>query len=204
MTYRTSGSRPKFSASELNRLNEAADRAFIRNRLTEHSLPSVSESSIVLAKNSSGADRSQYDCMSISGLLWDYEADGTTDLVFDLAAADPAEAPAILLEPIANNAFGFVMMDGPAIAKVEASADAGYRFAKPKASTHSLEPSEAGPIKLLAAPSTSAVKHLPCILNVGGAASDAIIDLRISGLNYQYTKNGTDWVTWATATEDCP
>lgn len=205
MTYRTSGKRPKFSASELNRLTEAADRQFIRTKIMDNSLPAVSESSVVLAKNSSGADRERFDCMSISGILWDFEPDGTTDLIFDLATADPDEAPAILLEPIANGAFGFVMIDGPAAAKVEASADAGYRFAVPKASTHSLEPAEEGSIKLLAAPSTSAVKYLPCILNVGGVpASNAIIDIRISGLNYQYTKDGVNWTTWATAAEDCP
>jgi len=32
---------------------------------------------------------------------------------------------------------------------------------------------------------------------------DAIIDLRLSGNNLQYTKDGVNWVTWHTATE-CP
>lgn len=165
MTYRTSGRRPpKFSASELNRLNEAADRQFIRSKLVENSIPAVSESSVVLAKNSSGTDRERYDCMSISGLLWDFEPDGTTDLIFDLDTADPDAAPAILLEPIADGAFGLVMIDGPAIAKVEISTDAAFRYAVPKASTHSLEPAASGPIKLLAAPSESAVKYIPCII----------------------------------------
>lgn len=34
--------------------------------------------------------------------------------------------------------------------------------------------------------------------------ANAIIDIRVSGLNFQYTKDGTNWTTWHTGEEDCP
>ena len=34
--------------------------------------------------------------------------------------------------------------------------------------------------------------------------SIGIIDIRISGANLQYTKDGTNWTTWHTAGTACP
>jgi hypothetical protein len=168
MNFRLRGQRGKLSAAEINRWNKLADQQ-ARGELRR--LPPVTlqtydpNARVVRAKNESGSDRVAFDCMAIDGLLWDLEADGSADVVFSLGTADPDKAPAILLEPIADDGVGLVVIDGPAIAKIDQASSTSLRWADPQASTHSLEPAGSGSIKLLQAPSTSGSKIMPVILN---------------------------------------
>lgn len=168
--FRLRGDRQKPTAAEVNRWNGLADKQ-ARGELRPTPAPTLKSfdpsSRIALCKNTSGSDRQAFETMAIDGLLWDLEETGTADIIFELITADPELATAILLEPIESDGFGRAVIDGPAIAKVETSDDAAYRFATPQASTHSLVPTAAGPIKLLAAPSESADVWMPVIINYG-------------------------------------
>jgi hypothetical protein len=232
MQFRLRGDKQRPNAAEINKWNRVADQQ-LRGELRK--LPPVTlqnydpNARIVRAQNISGADRATFDCMSLDNLIWDLEADGSADVVFTLVAADPDKAPAILIEPIEDDGFGRVVIDGPAIAKIE-SGSTSHRWAVPQASTHSLEPVASGSIKLLQAPSASATKIVPVILHAGGAgildlrtngknleytfSSDpeagdweiaATFDMRLSGTSLQFTIDGGDtWHTWHTVGTTCP
>jgi hypothetical protein len=235
MNFRLRGQRGKLSAAEINRWNKLADQQ-ARGELRR--LPPVTlqtydpNARVVRAKNESGSDRVAFDCMAIDGLLWDLEADGSADVVFSLGTADPNKAPAILLEPIADDGVGLVVIDGPAIAKIDQATSTSFRWADPQASTHSLEAAGSGSIKLLQAPSTTGSKIMPVILNAGAGGdgirdlrtneknleytfsddpeeSDweifATVDMRLSGTSLQFTLDGGDtWHTWHTVGTNCP
>ena len=58
-------------------------------------------------------------------------------------------------------------------------------------SAESLETATTGPIKLLAAPSTSGATYIPVILNVGVGG----LDVRVNGREIQKSLDGTNWTT---------
>jgi len=200
MNFRLRGDKRKLSAAEINRWNKLADQQ-ARGELRR--LPPVTlraydpNARVVRAKNESGSDRVAYDCMAIDGLLWDLEADGSADVVFSLITADPDKAPAILLEPIADDGVGLVVIDGPAIAKIDQATDAAFRWADPQASTHSLEAAASGSIKLLQAPSTTGSKIMPVILNAG-AGGEPTRFFRYA-LTADMGTSSTTWIAAATA-----
>jgi len=93
------GRAPRLKASEINKWNRLADQQ-ARGEL-EPRRPSATSydpsSRVVICKNTSGEDRQRFECMSISGLLFDpLETDGSNDVVFELDEAAADESPAIL------------------------------------------------------------------------------------------------------------
>lgn len=170
---------------EVNRWNRTATRDQLGQlRKSGVSIPTSRRydpnARVVFAENTTASDRARFECMGIDAtdcLLWQLDENGEFDVVFKLAAADPELAPAMLIEPIAAGEFGRVVIDGPAIAKIETADDAGYRFATPQTSTHSLLPTAAGPIKLLAAPSISAATWVPVVLNYGTGGATMLAGL---------------------------
>lgn len=149
--FRFPGEKPKLSAAELNRQNEAADRsAFSRRGLTEHQLDDDQQSHWVWIRNDSGADRQRFECMALGQPLFDLLPDGTVDLIFSADTADADETPVILLEPIADGAFGKGVIHGLAIALV-GPGEPTDSFGDPDPDNHWIEPG-AGSIKLLGQP----------------------------------------------------
>lgn len=196
MAMRFRGQRPGLSAAEINDWNQAADRNK-RGELEPPTLANYNPSSrVAFCKNVSGSDRAQFECMSISGMVWDLETDGSSGLVFELDTADAAEASAILATPIADGQTGMAVIDGLALALVKGGTGS---YADPDPATHKLEPASSGAFRLLSAPHATNDRLLPVVMNTSSA--NAITDLRLSGNNLQYLKDGT-WTTWHTA-ETC-
>jgi hypothetical protein len=165
MTFRVSGKqRPKFSAYELNRLNESADRVFTKTSLIEGRLIEDPQSLWVWIKNTSGSDRARFDCMALGDPEFGLELDGSVDLIFQGTASALDKSPVILIDDIANGEFGKGVIHGLALARV-GSGSVNNRWAIP--GTHKLTPGN-GSIKLLAAPSASEDKLLPVLLGVDG------------------------------------
>lgn len=149
---------------------------------------------IVRVKNTSGADRARWENMSLSTTLrFTLGTDGKESVIFSAVAGDPAKPPAILQEPIKSNKFGRALIFGYTLARV-AAGSASIFAAKPNAS-HKLAVDSGGAVRLLAAPNPSAESVIPCIIGFGGASG--ITDLRLSGSDLQYFKDGT-WTTWTT------
>jgi hypothetical protein len=121
----------------------------------------------VRIKNTSGSDRDRFDCMQLSTLAISLTTDGRVDPVFNAITAAADKTPCVLLEPIANNQFGRAVVHGFALAKL-ASGTATLTTASPNAAAHNLKPDASGSIKLLAAPSASAVTLCPVLLGTGG------------------------------------
>lgn len=194
MTYRVPGQRVKFGASELNRLNQAADIQFLAGKLQEQVIPDDQQAHWVWVRNDSGADRERFECVKLGDPLWEMLADGTTDLMFAGEAAGTGTT-AILLEPIAQTEFGKAVIHGLALAKV---AGGTGTMAAPNASGV-LEPGS-GTIKLLASPHATLEKLLPVLL--GATGESGILDLRTNAKNLQYTFSDApaevDWTTFAT------
>lgn len=165
-----------------------------RQSLRENSIADDQQSHWVWVRNDSGAARERFECMALSDPLFNLDLDGSVDLMFKAIASDPAKTPVILLEPIASGEFGKGVIHGLALAKV-GSGSATATTATP--GTHKLTPGS-GAIKLLSAPSASVDTLLPVLLGAGGGAS-GITDLRLTGNNFQYFKDGA-WTTWTTGT----
>lgn len=198
MRFRLRGQRPKLSAAEVNKWNRQANRAVLAVPET----PPTSEgynpnSRVAFCKNVSSNTRTKFDCMAITGMVWDLNPDGTHGLVFEINTADPDKPPAILVTPIGAGRTGLAVVDGLALAKVGAGSD---DLGVPDAANHRIDPDPDGAIKLLVFPHASEMRLLPVVLNAGsGGAGTGITDLRLSGNNLQYFKNGS-WTTWHTAT----
>lgn len=170
MKKRFKGEPQRFTAAEVNRWNQdaAQRRRGEFKQLPDPRFEPVDPSSrVAIVKNTSGSDRDAFDCMAIDGLEWDLETDGTSGVIFELVTADPDKAPAILLEPIENGAWGRAIVDGLALANIATADNVDQRFATPDATGHNLDPADSGSIKLLTAPSTTAETLLPVILNAG-------------------------------------
>jgi hypothetical protein len=158
----------------------------------------LSQSITVLVRNDAGEDLDRFDCGSLGDPLFELAADGSVDLIFSLGKADPAKTPAILTEPIAHatpKRFGRVWIHGLAYAFVGPGSTTAT-MGNPTATNNRLTPGS-GPIRLLAPPHATLEKLLPVLIGGGGAGG--IEDLRLSGNNLQYLKNGT-WTTWTTGT----
>ncbi len=126
----------------------------------------------VWVKNTSGSDRSRFDCMALGDPTMALTTDGQVDVVFAATTADPVKTPAILLEPIANGRVGRAAIYGLCLATVAAGATSLLN-AVPQASSNSLLPSASGSIKLLTAPSASVVTLIPVVL--GASASPGVV-----------------------------
>lgn len=147
----------------------------------------------VWVKNTSGSDRTRFDCMALGDPVMSLTTDGNVDVLFNATTASATASPAVLLEPIANGRVGRAVIYGLCLAKVAIATSTSLLFAEPQPSN--LKPVSSGTIKLLTAPSTTEIKLLPVVLGSGGAGG--ITDLRLSGNNFQYFKDGT-WTTWTT------
>lgn len=188
MVHRYPGQKVRFSASELNRMNQAADRAsFNRDGITALSQPEDQQAHWVWLRNDSGTDRARFECMALGDPLFDMLPDGTVDLLFSADTADADKTPVILLEPIADGAFGRGVIHGLAIAKV-GPGEPTDSYAYPDGTNHGLATGR-GSVKLLAVPGdedtelfddfyddfyedffggwTAGVKLLPVLLGVG-------------------------------------
>jgi hypothetical protein len=178
MRHRFRGDSRRIFADEINKWNRLADQQ-ARGELRK--IPTVGlesydpSSRIARVKNTSGSDRSAFDCMSIDGLSWDLETTGESDVLFNLITADPDKAPAVLIEPIANGAIGRAVLDGLAIAKVGGGSGL---TGTPDATNHRIAPG-AGSIKLLSAPHASTVRLLPVVLNAGGEGGTSNYAMRL-------------------------
>lgn len=117
----------------------------------------------VWVKNTSGSDRSRYDCMSLGNLLFDIETNAQQDPIFEATVAAKDKQPIILLEAIASNQFGRAAIQGLTLAKVATAGHANMRDAGANAAGHNLL-AGVGQIRLMAAPSTSAATLRPVLL----------------------------------------
>lgn len=130
---------------------------------------SAAQGVIVRVKNTSGADRARWDCMSLgTALRFTVGTDGKESVIFDAAVADPDKPAAILQEPIKSNKFGRALIFGYTLAKIKTASSSTLLAAKP-ATTHNLEATSTGLIRLLAAPSDSAATVRPVIVGAGGS-----------------------------------
>jgi hypothetical protein len=163
MRKRNRGQSLELHAGDWNRLCDMARQGIGQG-------PGVGASSNALGliwlwvKNTSGADRSRFDCMSLGSLVFDVETNVRQDVIFEALTADPTKTPIVLQEPIAAGRIGRAAISGVTLAKVATSAHVGLLYAGANASGHDLLPG-AGPIKLLSAPSTSATTLRP--VNLG-------------------------------------
>ena len=196
MRFRLRRQPARIQAAEVNKWNKIADQAERGVLVKLPDTPKVYDPSsrVAYCKNVSGSDRAQFETMSISGLTWDLETDGTSALLLELDTADPDEPPAVLTTPIADGETGLAVIDGLALALV--SGGTGLTGI-PDATNHNIEPDATGNIRLLTAPHATADRLLPVVIG-----STGITDLRLDGNNLQFKKNGT-WTTWHTGT-DCP
>lgn len=181
MTFRLRGDSRRIKAEEINRWNKLADQ-HARGELRKIPVPQLRSydpsSRIALVKNTSGSDRAAFESMAIDGLEWELDTAGTSDIVFKLITADPAKAPAVLLDPIANGDIGRAVLDGLAIALVGGGSGL---IGTPDATNHRIKPDSSGSIKLLAAPHASSVRLLPVVLNAGAAGGAGKIFLTPGG-----------------------
>jgi hypothetical protein len=129
----------------------------------------------VWVKNTSGSDRSRFDCMALGDPVMNLTNDGQVDVLFKCDTADPDASPAILLEPIADGRVGRAVIYGLCLAKVSIATSTSLLFAEPQTSDHNLKAVASGKIKLLKAPSTSAITLLPVVVGVGGAGEQHFI-----------------------------
>lgn len=129
----------------------------------------------VWVKNTSGSDRSRFDCMSLGDLVFDLETNAQQDVIFQAVTADPAKPPAILLEPIANNHIGRAVLTGLVYAKVATATSTSLLYAEPNASGHNLKAVSDGAIRLLAAPSTSAATLRPVLIGASSSGANAFV-----------------------------
>ena len=148
----------------------------------------------VLVRNDSGEDLARYDTARLGDPLYELQADGSVDLIFKLLKADAAKPPVVLAEPIADTRFGRVWIYGLAYAFV-GPGSASISTAKSDPTNNRLTPDASGSVRLLAPPNASTEKLLPVLVG-GSSPLDAITDVRISGLKFQYTKDGATWVDW--------
>lgn len=169
----------------------------------------------VWVKNTSGSNRNRFDCMALGDPVMAIETNAQQDVLFAVTTADPAKAAAILLEPIANGLVGRAVIYGLALATVAAATSTSMLYAVPNASGHNLAAGWGGAIKLLNAPSTSAAKLVPVLLNThderaihfksGASAIAAGTDTQLQSATVRKynvsttgakTDSGTDIVVW--------
>lgn len=165
MQKASSGDPLTISAKDWNRLCDLANSGAV-GAVGGDSLPVGGGVGInwVWGKNTTGSDRTRFDCMSLGSLVFNLETNAQQDLVFELAVADANKPPAILLEPIANGQYGRVCISGVCFAKVATAASTTLLYGTPSASGHNLSAGASGPAKLLAAPSASAETLRPVLI----------------------------------------
>ncbi len=181
----------RLNKTQIAQWNEAA-KLLTRQSLRENTIPDDPQSHWVWIRNDTASARERFECMSLSDPIFNLDLDGSVDLMFKAIASDPTKTPVILLEPIAVDEMGKGIIHGLALAKV-GSGSTTAKYATP--GTNKLTPGS-GEIKLLGAPSASVDTLLPVLLGSGGGG---ITDLRLSGSDLQYFKNGA-WTTWTTGT----
>lgn len=125
-------------------------------------------------KNTSGSDRARWDSMSLGAAVFTIGANGQEDLAFSASTINTTDVPVILLEPIANGRFGRAVVSGFCLAKLATAPSSGLSYAIPNAAGNNLLPTGSGPIRLLAAGSTSEATVRPVLL---GSAVDLGADI---------------------------
>jgi hypothetical protein len=157
--------------------------------------------SVVRVKNTSGGDRGRYSVLSLGPARWALDSDKQiTATTFEAAAYAADSWPCVLQSALKADAIGFAVILGATLVKVGSGGSAGELYGTPNAS-YELEPGNTGPVYIPGGTAAAGVKL--GVVAGRAVASDAIIDLRVSGNLLQYTKNGSTWTTWHTGT-NCP
>lgn len=144
----------------------------------------------IVGKNTSGTDRSRFECMKVEGVTTDLTADGQVDLVFELKAGTSDGPTAILVDPIEDDQFGQIILDGLAIAKVD-SGTASYEYAVASSNGDLTPQEDPSDIRLLSSPDPGATTYLPVLLGVGTGGGDSF---------FLYTLTSTMGASTGTAT----
>ncbi|GAB5404294.1 MAG: hypothetical protein Aurels2KO_25250 [Aureliella sp.] len=156
---------------------------------------------VVKVKNTSGSDRSRWDCMSLGDTRFTIGDDGEESVVFEVETAASDKTPAILQEPIADNKFGDALIFGYTLARIKTASAATDLRGTPNATDHNLSASSDGPVQILAAPSTSADSLRPVIIGAAAALATGLAETPPGGIPGK-TGSGTGadpWV-WGSAT----
>ena len=164
-----SGDPLSIKADDWNRLVDLAGTSFNQAGGSGEKSQSTFGLIWVFVKNTSGADRDRYDCMSLGDLVFNVETNAQQDVIFEAKTAASDKTAIILLESIANNRIGRAAIFGPTLAKVAVASSTSLMAAEPNASGHNLTASASGSIRLLASPSTSVVTLRPVILGSADA-----------------------------------
>lgn len=196
--FRFPGDARKLRASEINRWNQFSDaqkRDELRRRGAATAKDYDPSSRIVFVLNTSDSDRQAFECMSVDGLLWDLEIDGTSGLVFNGVDADETKTPVILIEPIAKNSAGRAVISGPALALVSGGSGA---FGQPDTSGI-LQPIGSQDVFLLTPPHATDTRLLPVL--VGGQFTGGLAKTPGGGISAA-TGTGTvgDPYVWGSGT----
>ena len=189
------GHRQRIKAAEVNRWNKLVQRDQVGALVP--SLPTPREydrsSRIIAVKNTSGTDRQMGEIAKLGALLWDLEVAGTSGVCWEIATIAADSMAVVLLEPIANGAFGRAIVDGLALALVSGGTGS---FAEPDIANNRLKPAASGTIKLLQTPHASEVKLLPVLLGAGSRES-ILIKTPAGGIP---AATGSGPYTWGSAT----
>lgn len=143
-------------------------------------------------KNTSGSDRSRWDCMSLSTPLFTIGNDGHEDLIMTAVTATSNDVPVILLEPIADGLFGRAVIDGFCLAHLATAPSSGLTYAVPNGTGHNLLPSNYGAIRLLATGSTSDPTLRPVLLGSGALGGGEFYLTPVGGIPGR-TGSGSPW-----------
>jgi len=200
-----SGQKLSISASTFNSMLDAsADFKRRTHNRGSRSVPPDTRNGIVLIRNQSGADCDRFSVLGISGVLvtsLDNEQEFASR--FALNGATPAAEHegkfAILLEPIANAAFGKAMISGVTPALVQGDSAAGSKTAGIQAGQTYLVPNAPG-AQILYEETTSGVElHLALVrIPSGGGGTGNVSVAAATTANIAIT--GTQTIDGVSAT----
>lgn len=190
------GQRQRIKAAEVNRWNKLVQQHQVGALIPPLPTPKNYDPSsrVIAVKNTSGADRQMGEVAKLGALLWDLEVDGTSGVCWEIATIVADSTPVVLIEPIADGAFGRAIVDGLALALVSGGTG---DFAEADVANNSLKPATAGTIKLLHSPHATDPRLLPVILGAGGSGSSSILAKTPSGGIPAATGSGP--YTWGSA-----
>lgn len=90
----------------------------------------------VRVKNATGGNRDRYTVFSLGEPTWTLDDSRFTlpTCVFELVAYSSAKPPAILIQPLKNNEYGYACAAGPCLAKVTSGGSGSDRVGNPDSS----------------------------------------------------------------------
>lgn len=159
---------------------------------------------IVNIKNSTGSDRSRFDCVTLGDASFT-TTDGKADICFATATADPWKKLAVLQEPIANGKRGRALIHG--LTWVKCTGDASHRYGFLDTANHRIKAATGGQVRLLGAPDSTEV-IIPCLVgehqrmwrltwnaDVGAAATQTADLLNMDGVDTGLDVTMTNTIT---------